>query len=148
MKRLCIILLCAAPLFGQSNRGELRLKVTDPSGLGVKTTVEITSQANQYRNSLETDDQGNLDVQLLPYGIYELAIHQPGFSDFSQSVEIRSTIAAELTIRLQISETAQKVAVSAVSTLIDPYQPGAVSQIGSATIRNQPASLPGRSLQD
>ena len=32
------LLLLALPLLGQSNSGELRLKVTDPEGLGIKTT--------------------------------------------------------------------------------------------------------------
>jgi hypothetical protein len=148
MKRLLIILFCAAPLFGQSNTGELRLKVSDPSGLGVKTMVAITSEANQYQNALTTDDQGNLDVQQLPFGVYQLEIHQPGFADVSQSVEIRSSIPAELSIKLQMAQAAQKVTVTAASTLINPDQAGSVSQIGSATIQSQPASLPGRSLQD
>ena len=73
MKRFAAILVfCALPLFGQSNSGELRLRVTDPAGLGVKTTVQIVSQANRYRNTLATSDQGSLNVQRLPYGIYQL----------------------------------------------------------------------------
>ena len=77
---LCAVCLWAVPLLGQSNSGELRLKVTDPAGLGVKATVKIASKANQYRNSLVTSDQGSLDVQRLPYGMYELEIQQPGFA--------------------------------------------------------------------
>jgi outer membrane receptor for Fe3+-dicitrate len=40
------------------------------------------------------------------------------------------------------------VTVSDSETLIDPYRAGSVNQIGSGTIQNRPASLPGRSLQD
>ncbi len=148
MKRLCIILFCAIPLFGQSNTGELRLKVTDPSGLGVKATIEITSQANQYRNTLSTDAQGDLDVERMPYGMYQLEIHQPGFADVSQSIEIRSSIPAKYTIHLKLPEVAQTMTVTAANTLINPDQAGAVSQVGSATIQNRVGSLPGRSLQD
>ncbi len=104
MKRFAaVFFLCALPLFCQSNTGELRLKVTDPSGLGVKTTVQIVSEANQYRNTLETSDQGNLDVQRLPFGVYQLEIGQPGFAPASESVEIRSSIPAEYTIQLKLS---------------------------------------------
>ena len=39
-----VFFFCALPLFCQSNTGELRLKVTDPSGLGVKTTVQISAR--------------------------------------------------------------------------------------------------------
>ncbi len=91
MKRLlAIFIFCALPLFGQTNQGELRLKVTDPAGLAVRTTVRITSQANQYSNNLATNDQGRLDVQRLPYGLYQLEISQPGFSAISQTVDIHS----------------------------------------------------------
>src|SRR5277367_170810 len=94
-----VIFLCTTPLLCQSNRGELRLKVTDPAGLAVKTTVQIVSQANQYRNNLATDDQGRLDVQRLPYGVYQLEVRQPGFAPISEAVDIHSSIPTEHTIQ-------------------------------------------------
>ena len=149
MKRFAaLFFICAVPLFCQSNSGELRLKVTDPSSLGVKTTVQITSEANQYRNALATSDQGTLDVHRLPYGIYRLEITQPGFAAVSVSVEIRSSLPTEYAIQLKLPTVNQSVTVSAANTLIDPDQAGAVSQIGSDVIQNRLSSVPGRSLQD
>jgi hypothetical protein len=145
---LLVFFLGAFALPAQSNRGELRLKVTDPSGLGLKTTVEITSEANQYRNALATDDQGYLDMQRLPFGLYQLEISRPGFAEVSQTVEIRSSIPTDYTIQLKISSVSQSVNVSAANTLIDPDQAGSVSQIGSDFIQNRLGSIPGRSLQD
>ncbi len=59
MKRLIVLfLLCASPAFCQSTSGELRLKVVDPSGVGVKSTVHITSEANGYQNVLITAIKG------------------------------------------------------------------------------------------
>ncbi|MGC2544363.1 MAG: carboxypeptidase-like regulatory domain-containing protein, partial [Silvibacterium sp.] len=89
--------LCAMPLLSQSNSGELHLKVIDPSGRGVRSVVTIVSQANQYRNTLATGDQGTLDVRRLPYGIYEIEIQQPGFAAVSTSVGIHSSLPAEET---------------------------------------------------
>ncbi len=147
--KLAAFLVCAsAPLYCQINTGELRLKVTDPQGLGVKTMVSIVSEANQYRNLLATTDQGLLDVQRLPYGVYELEIIQSGFAAVSQTVEIRSSIATEILIRLKLPSVNQSVTVTAPSTLVDPDQAGAVSQIGSDTIEHRVSSVPGRSLQD
>jgi hypothetical protein len=149
MKRLlAIFFLCASPLFCQSNSGELRLKVTDPTGIGVKTTVQIVSQANQYHNTLATNDQGMLDVQRLPYGIYQLQITQSGFAAVSESLDIHSSIPTEHSIQLILPTLQQSVTVSAVNTLIDPDQAGAVSRIGSEGIQNRLSSIPGRSLQD
>ncbi len=147
-KLLAIAFLCALPLFGQSSDGELRLKVSDPSGLGVKTTVQVTSEANQYSNSLATDDQGSLDVRRLPYGVYQLTIQQGGFAGVSESIEIRSSIPIEHAIRLQLPSVNASVTVKTEEKLINPDQAGAVDQVGSDTIQNRVACLPGRSLQD
>jgi len=147
-KWLALFFLIAGSAFGQSTSGELRLKVTDPSGLGVKTTVQIISDANQYRNILATNDQGSLDVQRLPYGIYRLEISQPGFATVSVSLEIRSSLATEYAIQLKLPTVSQSVTVTAANTLVDPDQAGAVNQIGSEIIQNRLSSLPGRSLQD
>jgi outer membrane receptor for Fe3+-dicitrate len=135
-------------LFGQRNSGELRLKVVDPSGLAVKTTVQITSEANQYRNTLTTDDQGNLDAKRLFYGIYQVQIEAPGFAPVSESVEIRSALPLDHTIRLKVATVSQSVKVTASKTLIDPYRAGSVNQMGQETIQNRPTALPGRSMQD
>jgi hypothetical protein len=149
MKRfVALFFLCALPVLGQSNTGELRLKVTDPSGAGVKTTVQIVSEANQYRRTLATDDSGALAVQRLPYGIYQLRITQTGFANLSDSIEIRSSIPTERTLQLKLGPVSQSVNVTAENTLINPDQAGHVDHVGSATIQDRQTSLPGRSLQD
>lgn len=149
MRRIAgLFFLCAFPLYCQSNSGELRLRVTDPSGLAVKTTVVIVSEATQYRTSLATGDQGTLDVLRLPFGIYQLGIAQPGFAVTSESVEIRSSTPIDHLIQLQLASVKQSVTVSAADAMIDPDQPGAVNRIGADTIQDRLSSLPGRSLQD
>jgi hypothetical protein len=143
-----LFFLAALPGFAQTNTGELRLKVTDPSGAGVKTTVSIVSDANQYHTSLPTSATGALDVQRLPFGVYQLSVAQSGFAPAVATVEIRSTIATEFTLALKLPEVQQSVSVSTPETLVDPDQPGQVYQIGSDTIQHRVSALPGRSIQD
>src|SRR5579863_784554 len=145
---LIVILARGSGVYAQTNTGELRLKVTDPSGLGLKTKIEISSSANQYRSILTTDDAGNATARSLPYGVYRITVEQPGFAPVSQTVEIRSTLPLNYTIKLKLSPVAASVTVSADNTLIDPDRAGSVYQIGSGTIQNRLSSLPGRSLQD
>ena len=148
MRLAAIFFFCAVPLFCQSNSGELRLRVTDPDGLGVKTMVQIVSVGNQYRNTLATSDLGNLDVQRLPYGIYQIEIKQSGFASVSESVEIHSSIPTKYAIQLKLPSVNESVTVSAANTLIDPDQAGSVNQVGSDLIQARVSSVPGRSLQD
>jgi hypothetical protein len=142
------VLLLAGPIFAQGNWGELRLKITDPDGLGVRSAVQLVSASNQYRNALNTDDDGVLVAKRLPFGLYRVEIHQPGFADLSQPVEIRSAIPIERTIRLTLASVAASITVQDVNTLIDPSRSNSANQIGSETIQTRTASLPGRSLQD
>ena len=147
--RTCLILLLAAlPLFAQSNSGELRLRVTDPAGLGVTSSVQLVSEANQIRKTLVTDEAGNLAVKLLPFGLYRLEVHREGFAPFTDSIEIRSAIPAEYHVTLRIAPLSTSVIVTDAATLIDPHRSGTINQIGKDAITDRTTSLPGRSLQD
>lgn len=149
MKRyLFPLLFTTLSAFCQSNSGELRLHVVDPSGRGVQATIHLLSQANQYSSDLETDKQGNLDVGRLPYGIYRLEVGQSGFASIAETVAIRSSIPVMHSVALKLASVQQTVAVKATSTLIDPEEPGNVDQVGSSFIQHRLGSIPGRSLQD
>ncbi len=147
-KYLAALLAAALPALCQSNTGELRLTVADPSGSGLKSTVELVSQANQYRSTFTTDDRGNLDVQRLPYGIYQIQIKAPAFAAISEPVEIRSALPQERTVRLKVAPVSESLKVSASATLIDPYRAGSVNEIGQQAIADRLTALPGRSMQD
>jgi len=135
-------------VFAQVNSGELRLTVTDSSGHAFQTPVQLVSEANQYRYTFTTDDQGNLDARRLPYGIYRVQIQASSFAQVSEAVEIRSALPVDRTIRLKVAPVAQSVTVPASGTLIDPYRAGSVNEMGLQTIQNRLTALPGRSMQD
>jgi hypothetical protein len=148
MKRLLIFFLCAVPVLGQSNTGELRLKVTDPAGLGVKSVVELASEANQFHQSFDTDEAGNITARRLPFGVYQLQVRQQGFAPFSDTVEVRSAIPTDHAIHLTVASVSNSITVTESETLIDPSRPAAVDQIGTELIQDRTTSLPGRSIQD
>ncbi len=143
-----LLILAAFPAFSQSNSGELRLHVSDPSGRGVQATIHLLSQANEYSAELETDKQGNMDAARLPYGIYRLEVGQSGFASVAETIAIRSSIPVVHSVSLKLATVEQTVAVKADNTLIDSEQPGNVDQMGSSFIQHRLDSIPGRSLQD
>ncbi len=150
MKKALIIavLLCALPMLAQSTTGELRLTVADPAGLGVKSAVELVSQGTEYSQTFTTDSQGKLDAKRLPYGIYQLQIQAQGFADVSEPVEIRSALPLDRTIRLKLGSISELVKVTGTDTLMDPYRPGSVNELGAEQIQNRLTALPGRGIQD
>ncbi len=150
MKLFVVIffLFSSVPLLCQSDQGELRLKVTDPAGLGLKTTVRIVNNATQYRNTFSTTSAGELDVERLAFGTYQVEVEHAGFATKSETVEIRSALPTALELQLQISRVNQSVTVSAAVQLLDPHQAGSVSQISSQFIQDRLGSIPGRAVQD
>ena len=148
MNKLLVPFFLAACLFAQSNTGELRLKVTDPTGLPAKSSVEIVSEANHYRQSLLTDDAGGLEIQRLPFGLYLLEVRRAGFAPISSTVEIRSAAPTNEVVSLGLAPLETTIEVKASDTLIDSQRVGSVNQIGSQTIADRVTSLPGRSVQD
>jgi len=148
MKKLILILVSGvSPLFCQSTSGELHLRLTDPLGRGVKAAILLTSTASHYRNSFTSSDDGRLQVQRLPFGIYQIEIRQPGFAPASAPIEIHSSVPTELTLQLPLSSVQETLTVKAPDTLIDPDQAGYVSQIGADTIQNRTRSVPCRSCR-
>ncbi|MGA9964377.1 MAG: carboxypeptidase-like regulatory domain-containing protein [Terriglobales bacterium] len=148
MRRYLPILIWAIPAFAQSNRGEFRLKVTDPAGFGVKSSVQLVSEANQFRETLITDETGNLVAKPLGFGVYHLEIQHEGFAPFSDSIEIRSAIPADYDLTLTIAPMSTSVSVNDSDTLVDPHRSGTINRIGKDAIADRVTSLPGCSLQD
>src|ERR1700689_3219554 len=150
MKKALILslLLSALRMLAQSTTGELRLTVDDPQGLGVKATVDLVSQGNEYSQTFTTDSQGKLDAKRLPYGIYQVQIIAHGFAAVSEPVEIRSALPLDRTIQLKLASVSESVKVTGADTLMDPYRPGSVNELGSEQIQNRLTALPGRGIQD
>jgi outer membrane cobalamin receptor len=145
---LTTLLFLAAPLFGQSRRGELRLKVTDPTGLGVKSSVELVSEASHFEEKFSTDETGTLIAKNLPFGVYRIHVESPGFSPFTQLLEMRSAVPAELHIPLSVAAVSTSIVVSDNQTLVDPHRVGIVQLVGTDTLEHSATALPGRSVID
>ncbi len=149
MKRsLALFFLCATTLLAQSNTGELRVKVTDPSGDAVKSSIELVCEADQFRTTFVTDDSGTVAAKRLPFGLYRVQVEQQGFAPFTDSVEVRSAVPAEYHVTLSLAAVNTSVTVQDTDTLVDPHRTGTINRIGSETIEERSTSLPGRSVVD
>lgn len=134
--------------FGQSNTGELRLMVADTSGLPLHCAVELVSESNQLRESLETDLHGILIAKRLPFGTYRVAVTRDGFAAFAGLVEVRSALPTEYRVTLSLEPLQTQITVRPEETLLDPRETTTVNRIGADTLRQRMAALPGRSLPD
>ena len=148
MRCFPVVPLLAALLCAQSNTGELRVKVTDQDGLPIQSSVEITSQANQVRQQLETDASGAAVVKRLPFGIYHVEVKRAGFTRVSDLLEIRSAIPREYRVTLGVAPIETVVQVNDAETLVDPHRTASVNRVGPEALQYRETALPGRSLID
>ena len=142
------ILFLALPILAQSNAGDLRLKITGPGGLPLKSYVELSSDALQFHRSFSTDDAGELTTRNLSFGRYRLQVRSESFSAYDGIIEIHSALPTEYVVMLNITALSTDVNVTAGTTLLDPERTTTINHIDSKTIADRPASLPGRSLPD
>ena len=148
IKILIVLMIGTAwSVLAQVNTGELRIIITDATGPAVDVPVSISSEGTHYRNALKTNSSGAIDCKELPFGMYSIQVELPGFARASISADIHSAIPVVRSLHLEIAPITTVVKVAAPNTLIDPYMPSSVMQIGSGQIQNRVASLPGRSVQ-
>jgi len=129
MKRtlaLCVLSLLSAvmtrPVFGQSqgNAGTIKGNVLDPSGAAIgKALITVQNPVSHYSQSAVTNEQGNFELDNLPYNPYHLTATAAGFQTGTQDVDVRSSVPVVLKISLTIGSAATSVTVEAAADLIE-----------------------------
>ena len=142
------LLLLALGQFAGSNTGELRLTVSDPSGLPLECSVELTSEATAVRQALRTGADGRLEAKRLPFGTYRLAVVRDGFAPFAELIDIRTALPIERHVTLMLATVQAQVTVSADDTLLDVRQTAPVRRIGAEALQERASALPGRGIVD
>ena len=112
------ILIAGTPAFAQSagNSGTINGTVTDASGAVVPNAeVSVENPVSHYSRKTLSDPAGHYHFNNLPFNNYHLAIAAPGFSAFSQDLDVRSTVPLALTQPLAVSGSSTTVNVEADS---------------------------------
>jgi outer membrane cobalamin receptor len=141
-------LLLAGGQFTQTNTGELHVAVADTSGLPLPGPIEVTSTANEVRQTVQTDAAGVAVVRRLPFGSYRIQVARAGFADASRVVEVRSALPSNAQVTMQLAGVQTTLTVSTDATLLDPHQPAPAHRIGADTLERRVTALPGRALPD
>jgi len=142
------LLLIAASASAQVERGELRVVVTDATGLSLRVSGTLASEAPQTYRAFTTDDEGRFTLGRVPFGVYRLIIERSGFLPHSAIVDVRSVLPRVLHVELALAPFASQVVVSDAPPLVDPGRTGVAYAVGAPQIRDQLSAIPGRRLLD
>jgi outer membrane cobalamin receptor len=147
LRRLSLILF-AFRLLAQTEAGELRIAVSDPTGLPLPATVDLTSEVNQFRRSYQCASDGKVSAKRLPFGVYRLQVHREGFAPLSELIDVRSAVPLDRHVTLGVAAVETAMVVNDAQTLLDPSRVASINRIGAEALADRPTSRPGRSVAD
>ena len=88
--------------------------VTDPTGAVIPgATVHLTNPVSGLDRTAVTDGTGNFAIPNVPFNRYTVEVTATGFAPLHQGVDIRSVVATNLNLVLQIAAASQTVTVEA-----------------------------------
>jgi outer membrane cobalamin receptor len=148
MAPYAVAVILALAQFAASHTGELRITVTDSSGLPLPGPVQVVSVGNEFSETIETDQAGLAVFRRLPFGSYRVYVTRSGFADVSRLIQVRSAAPSHSRVAMDLAGVQARVTVSAEGTLLDPHQPAPAHRIGADTLERRVTALPGRGLAD
>jgi len=139
-----VLLSLALPAFAQTgNSGKVQGQVLDPTGAVVPgATVELTNPVSGYKQSAQTDNNGQFTFTNVPFNNYHLNASKTGFRGATGDTNVRSTVPVAANLSLQIESSSQTVTVEAAGADLVENEPSAHTDID----RSLYAKLPTESV--
>jgi len=74
--------------------------------------VRLENPVSGHVNEVETGADGMFHIANIPFNPYHLTVTAPGFNNFTQDVDVRSTVAITLEIGLKLGAASTNVTVT------------------------------------
>jgi hypothetical protein len=104
--------------------------VTDPSGAAVSNApVSIADPISGYMRMATTGAMGDFTFGNVPFNSYHLTITAPGFTNYTQDVNVRSAVEVKLAIALKLGTTSANVTVTENAADILEVEPTAHTDV-------------------
>jgi hypothetical protein len=101
-------------LRAQANSGMIQGTVADPSKAAVAgAKVRIENPVSHHVDEVQTDANGMFRIPNIPFNPYHVAVTAAGFSNFTQDVDVRSTVPITMDITLMIGGATTNITVTA-----------------------------------
>jgi hypothetical protein len=143
---LAFVVLPCLSLSAQQITGNIRGKVTDPSGAVIRGAVVTSRQTETgLSRSTTTDRNGNYILLELPVGHYSLRAVAMGFREYVQDgITLNVNETASVSPRLAIGSETEQVVVTADAELIEPTVTSMGKVVGQRELDDLP--LNGRNF--
>ncbi len=134
---------------GQSlgNAGTIQGTVVDQTGAAVRgAKVTVHNPITGYSQETTTGDDGSFKIPNVPLNGYHLEVSAKGFATFTQDVDVRSTVPAQVAAKLDVAGTSTVVNVETSSQDILESDPTAHVDASRHQLELLPINDPGSGL--
>ncbi len=137
---LPVLLVFASGVFGQAQKGTLRVMTADEEGAALPgVTLILSSPVLMGTKTAITDESGEALFINLPPGIYELKSTLSGFQEkISQSIEVSLDKQTLLTVTLNLATIEENVTVVAALPTVDTSKSVIAEHVTHQTVESLP----------
>ncbi|HZT32325.1 MAG TPA: TonB-dependent receptor [Bryobacteraceae bacterium] len=145
LRTTLVVLVCAAALFAQADRGSIVGTITDPTGAVVpNATVSIVNTATNVTFNSVTSNSGTYAFLNLPVGTYTLHVKAAGFrSQDLTGIGVQVNQQSKVDVGLQVGDVGQTVEVAAQASLIQPDSTDVGTVLNEKRFLDLPLTLGG-----
>jgi hypothetical protein len=114
---LFLLVLALLPPSARAQAGAVHGTVADPTGAVIPgATIQLVDPISGFDHSATSDATGQFAFPNVPFNTYQLSAQANGFNLLKQTVDVRSAVAINLKLVMQISSATSTVTVEATAS--------------------------------
>jgi len=136
--------------FSQTNQNNLSGRISDTNGAGLAAAkIVARNQATGEQFTVQTNGDGNFNLENLPSGNYRITVEAPGFSSVSREISISGNANQGLDISLPVGNISESVTVTATRTQVATTDTAvSVTVISREELEQKPVNTIGDVFRD
>lgn len=144
-----ISLLLFQTMFAQGRIGSVQGTVKDPSGALVRDAkVTITQPLTGYSQTVQTDQQGTFKLVNIPFNTYKVQAEAPGFQAAEQSIDLETTIPANIELSLSLAGATAAVTVTTDnSAILEQDRTSSDTDLNQTILERPVGAAPSRAIE-
>lgn len=142
-------LFACASISAQTRIGTVQGTVKDPNAALVSgAQVTIKQPVTGYQQTVQTDAQGAFKLVNVPFNTYTVRVEAPGFQPTEQSVDLESSVPANIELTLSVEATNASVTVEAGANLVESDRTSSDTDISQTLIERRVGAAPSRGIEN
>ncbi len=138
----------AAAMQATGQGGTIRGVVTDQTAAPVAgVSVTLGNGVTAYKQSVKTQADGSFRFNNIPLNTYTLEIVDPGFQNYTQTINVRTQVPIEQNVTLALAGTQQSITVEATPDTIENVATSHVD-VSQSLIADLPITSTSQGLSD